>query len=63
MASKIADVLGISLDYLVGRTDLELDTLTLKRIQDISKMADKEKDHVYALLDAFIAKSKMSGLL
>ena len=25
MAAKIADVLGVSLDYLVGKTDVELD--------------------------------------
>ncbi len=37
MANKIANALKISLDFLVGNTDLELDTETLKRVEDISK--------------------------
>lgn len=63
MAAKIAEVLKVSLDYLIGKTDFELDNGTLKRIQDISKLPDKEKEHVYSFLDAFIAKMKMDGIL
>ena len=43
MATKIAEVLQVSLDYLVGKTDLELDNNTLKRIQAISKLPEKQK--------------------
>lgn len=63
MATKIADALGISLDYLVGKTDLELDNDTLKRIVEISKMSKEDKGHVYAFLDAFIAKTRLHGFI
>ena len=58
MASKIADALQVSLDYLVGKTDLVLDEAVLKRIEEVSKMSEKDKDHVFSLLDAFIRDSK-----
>lgn len=63
MATKIAEVLQVSLDYLVGKTDLELDNGTLKRIQAISKLPEKEKEHVYVFLDAFIDRMKLQGIL
>lgn len=58
MANKIANALKISLDYLVGNTDLELDTETLKRVQDISKLSNENKKHIYILLDALIRDFK-----
>jgi transcriptional regulator with XRE-family HTH domain len=63
MAVKIAEALEVSLDYLVGKTDMLLDNETLKRIQDVSKMPDEERKHVYAFLDAFITKMKVQGVL
>ena len=63
MAAKIANALGVSLDYLVGNTDLELDKETLKRIEEVSKMSSEEKSHIYAFLDAFIAKTRLHGFV
>jgi len=63
MATKIANALEVSLDYLVGKTDMELDNTMLRRIEAVSKMTDKDKDHVFSLLDAFIAKTKMQGFI
>lgn len=63
MAAKIANALGVSLDYLVGNTDLELDKNTLKRIEQVSKMSDEDKNHIYAFLDAFIAKTRLHGFV
>ena len=34
---KISDTLGVSIDYLVGKTNLELDRNTLKRLEDENK--------------------------
>jgi hypothetical protein len=58
MANKIANALKISLDYLGGNTDLELDTETLKRVEDISKLSNEDKNHIYILLDALIRDFK-----
>lgn len=63
MATKIAEALQISLDFLVGKTDWELDNGTLKRIQAISKLPEKEKEHVYVFLDSFIDRMKLQGIL
>ena len=63
MATKIANVLEVSLDYLVGKMDLELDNNTLTRNQEVSKMSEKDKEHIYAFLDAFIAKTRMKNFI
>lgn len=60
---KIADLLEVSLDYLVGKTDVELDDAMLKRIQLVSKLPDKEKEHVFVFLDSFIDRMKLQGVL
>lgn len=58
MANKIAHALEVSLDYLVGNTELELDKATLKRIQQISKLSEEDKEKVYFLLDALLRDFK-----
>ncbi len=62
-AAKMANLLDVSLDWLVGHTDLELNKGLIKRIQEVSKMQEKEKEHVFTMLDTFIATSKMQGFL
>ena len=44
IARKIADILEVSLDYLVGNTDTVLEKDLLKKITDIQKLpGDKKK--------------------
>lgn len=62
-AAKMADILNVSLDYLVGKTDFELDNTMMKRIQAVSKLPDKEKECVYVFLDSFIDRMKLQGIL
>lgn len=62
-ASKMAKILEVSLDWLVGNTDAELDTATLNRIQDINKLSSKDKELVYEFLDSFIANRKIKNVL
>lgn len=64
VASKIADALGVTLDYLVKDGEYEqVDKETLKRLKEIQKMTPENKNHVFALLDAFIKQTKLQGLL
>ena len=63
MATKISDVLSVSLDFLVGKTDMELDNNMIAKIQEVSKMNEDDKGHVFSLLDAFITKCKIQGVL
>ncbi|ATL49587.1 transcriptional regulator [Chitinophaga caeni] len=62
-ATKMAKVLGVSLDWLVGITDMELDAATLGRIQDINKLSPKDKELVFEFLDSFIANRKIKNVL
>ncbi|TKG90814.1 hypothetical protein EYV94_23405 [Puteibacter caeruleilacunae] len=56
----MSDLLDVSLDYLVGKTDVQLDKEILKSILKLSKFSDEDKDHIFAVLDAFIGKKKNS---
>lgn len=63
VAAKMAGLLDVSLDWLVGHTDLELDRAMLRRVQEVSGFSDKDKEHVFAMLDAFIATARMQAYL
>lgn len=63
-AKKIARAFGVSLDYLAGETtSAAFDRKTVERLQDIEKLDAGEREHVFALLDAFLAKSKLQAIL
>ena len=54
VATKIADVLEVSLDYLVGSSDAVLEKSLVKKISDIQRLPQDQKNIVTALLDAFL---------
>jgi transcriptional regulator with XRE-family HTH domain len=58
VASKIADALEVSLDFLVGKTNVEIDAKALKRLQDIQKLNDNDKATVFEMVDAFLRDRK-----
>lgn len=55
---KIADALEVSIDFLVGKSNVELDKNTLKRIQDIQKLSEEDKNDALKLLDMFLRDTK-----
>ena len=59
-AKRIADALGVSLDYLVSDNDNEdvLDNITLNRIKEIQVLPESEKDKIYSIIDALIRDFK-----
>jgi hypothetical protein len=63
MAAKIAEALNVSLDYLVGSTDLILEKGIVNRIQSIQKLNDEDKGHLFALMDAFLLKCNIQSNL
>ena len=64
VASKIAEALGDTLDYLVKDGEYqEVDKETLKRLNDIQKLSTEQKSHVFALLDAFIKQTKLQSIM
>ncbi|SPE76253.1 HTH-type transcriptional regulator ImmR [Flavobacterium columnare] len=58
VAIKISEALKVSLDYLVGKTSLELDNDTLKRIEQIADLPNNEKDQIYLVIDALLRDFK-----
>lgn len=55
---KIADALNVSIDFLVGKTTLELDNDVLKRVEEVSKLNDEEKGKIFMVIDALIRDFK-----
>ena len=63
IAKRMADALEVSLDYLVGTSEKQLNKEMVKRIEDVDKMKPDDKKMIYAFLDAFITKTKLQTLL
>ncbi len=59
-AKRIADILGVSLDYLVSDSDQEevLDNEAVKRIKEIQQLPKLDKDKIYSVIDALIRDTK-----
>ena len=58
VAAKIADALEVSLDFLVGKTNVEIDSKALNRLQDIQKLNEVDKATVFEMVDAFLRDRK-----
>jgi hypothetical protein len=54
--TTLAEALEVSLDWLVGLT--ELDQPTLKRIEQVSRLPEDKRRQVYLLLDALLRDFK-----
>jgi transcriptional regulator with XRE-family HTH domain len=62
---KLAAVLDTTVGYLLGEakeTKLLKDPVMLKRFNEINELPEKDKECVYTLLDAFLAKNKMQAI-
>lgn len=62
VASKIADNLEVSLDYLVGKITVEIDNSVLKRVLDVQQMNDDDKKYILYTLDALIKSVKLKSI-
>ncbi len=58
IATKLANALDVSLDYLVGESDALLEKSLVKKVADIQKLPLEQKNIVTALLDAFLRDFK-----
>lgn len=63
VAKALSEALEVSLDYLVGSTDTLLDKSIVNKILDIQKLKPNDKEHVFALLDAFLKQTKIQSIM
>jgi len=57
-ATRLANLLEVSLDYLVGKTDLEMDNTTLNRILEVQQLPNEIKDKLFYFIDMSIRDFK-----
>lgn len=62
VASKIADMLEVSLDFLIGKLKVEVDQLLLKRVIEVQQMEEEDKNHILYTLDALIKNVKLKSI-
>ena len=63
MALKIAKALEVSLDFLTGNSDIELDKASLNRVQEITKLSENDQNHIFITLDALIRDFKKQTII
>lgn len=51
VVAKIADALEISIDFLVGKTNIVLDKKTIDRLEDMAKLPDEKRSYIFELID------------
>jgi transcriptional regulator with XRE-family HTH domain len=66
VVKKMAEVLDTTVGYLLGEapeSKMLKDPAMLKRFNELNELPDKERECVYQLLDAFLAKQKLQAFL
>jgi len=63
MARKIADILDVSLDYLSGIENVQIDKNTSERILEGSRFEKSDRNHIFSVIDLFVAKRKIQSIL
>lgn len=54
VATKMAEVLGVSLDYLAGLAEYELDNTITKKILSIQSLNEEDKIMLFKTIDALL---------
>jgi transcriptional regulator with XRE-family HTH domain len=58
IAMKLAEALEVSLDFLVGKADLQLDKDILAQIQTIQRLPEQDREHILFTLNAMLRDAK-----
>lgn len=63
VAAKMADALGVTLDYLVKDGEYEhIDNETLKRLKEVQGLDSDTRAHIFATIDAFIKAARLKSI-
>ncbi len=63
VAAALARALDVSLDYLSGVTNEELDRSTAERILAAQKLNSEDRAHVFAIFDPFITRRRLEAII
>ncbi len=58
MATKLADALKVSLDFLVGKTELQIDQEIIDKIMTIQQLPEDDKHCIMYTIDGLIRDAK-----
>lgn len=58
VAVQIAEYLGVSLDYLVGLSDLEIEANTMETLQALQQLNETDKTDILKTLNALLRDAK-----
>lgn len=63
VASKLADALDITMDFLLGKTDkMTIDKKNLQRLEDIEELAEEDKKNIFYTIDNLIKAAKFKNI-
>jgi len=51
VVAKIAEALEVSIDYLIGKTKLQLDKEAIQRLESISDLSEENKSFILNIID------------
>lgn len=57
-AAKMAELLNVSLDWLMGHTDLELDKNIVDVVTSLQKLNNEDREHIFTTINALIRDAK-----
>ncbi len=66
VVKKLAENLNTTAAYLLGETtdsNILKDPLMIKRFNEVSALPEEDKKCVYSMMDAYLARHKLQGLL
>lgn len=58
MATQIAEAMKVSLDYLVGSTNLLLDKNIIDRVTEVQTLTPEDQQSLFSVMDAFLRDAK-----
>jgi transcriptional regulator with XRE-family HTH domain len=60
IAKKMADALEVSLDFLIGSTDLKISKKMLYRLELLEKINKEEQDRILHVIDSLLRDAQMT---
>ncbi|MCG8386482.1 MAG: helix-turn-helix domain-containing protein [Cytophagales bacterium] len=58
VAKKLADELGVTIDYLIGGSNKIFDKDLLKKIEDIESLSEEDRQQIYYVLNMALSYHK-----